>query len=72
MKHPETYLLEKIIASPENGLSTLGKLNGCHVPDIGNVMREYAADAIDEFIKELNTGAAVNVNGKIYQNKIKK
>lgn len=67
MKHPESYLLEKIVGYKENGLESLGHLNAKHVSDISKVMRDFALETLEEFIQRVNKGEAVDLgNGRTW------
>lgn len=59
MKHPQTYLLEKITGYKTNGLSSLGNLNATHVNDIVSVMKSFAEETVQDIIHRVSKGEEV-------------
>jgi ActR/RegA family two-component response regulator len=59
MQHPQTFLLEKIINSDNNGLETLGKLNTVHVKDLVVVLTEFGEATALEPVERLVEGETV-------------
>jgi hypothetical protein len=65
MDNPTVFLLKKIAGYKENGLESLGHLNGKHVDDIAKVMMEFFDESITEVVKRLNKGETVEFNGRL-------
>jgi hypothetical protein len=64
MKHPQTYLMEKIIGYKENGMPSLGHLPAKTIDDLVKVMQSFAEETVIEVIDRLNKGERLEVGNK--------
>jgi 16S rRNA C1402 N4-methylase RsmH len=73
MKHPQTFLLEKMIGYEKNGLSSLGTLNAKHIDDIVQVMVEFGEAMAIEVAERISKGEEVKLlTGTISLQKVSK
>jgi hypothetical protein len=61
MKHPQTFLLEKIVGHKGNGLSSLGQLDAKHVDDIAEVMKQFGEQLVLDVIDRLDKGESAMI-----------
>lgn len=69
MKHPQSYLVEKIFNSDKDNLPTLGKLEAKFIDDITQVMKDFAEETVIETIERLNDGHEIKIRDKFYRTK---
>lgn len=73
MKHPQTFLLEKMIGYEKNGLTSLGSLNAKHVDDLVQVMAEFGELMAIEVVERVAKGETVQlISGTISLQKVSK
>lgn len=65
MIHPKTFLLQKVAGYKENGLETLGQLQGKHFQDLANVMMQFTEQTMLEVIDRLNKGENIDIGGTV-------
>jgi hypothetical protein len=65
MDNPTLFLLKKIAGYKENGLESLGRLDGKHIDDVAKVMMQFFEESMTEVVERLNKGETVAFNGHL-------